>query len=40
MTIGSGLVIEEFLAGEEVSFIVLSDGVNVLALDRRRITRP
>jgi phosphoribosylamine--glycine ligase len=32
-TIGSGLVIEEFLAGEEVSFIVLSDGVNVLALE-------
>jgi len=30
---GSGLVIEEFLAGEEVSFIVLSDGVNVLALE-------
>jgi phosphoribosylamine---glycine ligase len=27
------LVIEEFLAGEEVSFIVLSDGVNVLALE-------
>ncbi len=33
MTIGSGLVIEEFLVGEEVSFIVLSDGVNVLALE-------
>ncbi len=33
MTIGSRLVIEEFLAGEEVSFIVLSDGVNVLALE-------
>ncbi len=33
MTLGSSLVIEEFLAGEEVSFIVLSDGVNVLALD-------
>jgi phosphoribosylamine--glycine ligase len=33
MTIGSTLVIEEFLAGEEVSFIVLSDGVNVLALE-------
>jgi phosphoribosylamine--glycine ligase len=29
----AGLVIEEFLVGEEVSFIVLSDGVNVLALD-------
>src|SRR5579864_9527747 len=28
---GSTLVIEEFLTGEEVSFIVLSDGVNVLA---------
>jgi phosphoribosylamine--glycine ligase len=27
------LVIEEFLLGEEVSFIVLSDGVNVLALE-------
>jgi len=33
MTIGSTLVIEEFLAGEEVSFIVLSDGVNVLPLE-------
>ncbi len=33
MTIGSKLVIEEFLVGEEVSFIVLSDGVNVVALD-------
>src|SRR6202451_4207796 len=33
MTLGSSLVIEEFLAGEEVSFIVLSDGVNVLALE-------
>jgi phosphoribosylamine--glycine ligase len=33
MTIGGSLVIEEFLAGEEVSFIVLSDGVNVLALE-------
>jgi len=31
--LGSPLVIEEFLAGEEVSFIVLSDGVNVLALE-------
>jgi phosphoribosylamine--glycine ligase len=30
---GSQLVIEEFLSGEEVSFIVLSDGVNVLALE-------
>ena len=30
---GSGLVIEEFLVGEEVSFIVLTDGVNVLALE-------
>ncbi len=33
MTIGSRLVIEEFLAGEEVSFIVLSDGMNVLPLE-------
>ena len=33
LTIGSTLVIEEFLVGEEVSFIVLSDGVNVLALE-------
>ncbi len=33
MTIGSRVVIEEFLAGEEVSFIVLSDGVNVLPLE-------
>ncbi|HTS46504.1 MAG TPA: phosphoribosylamine--glycine ligase [Bryobacteraceae bacterium] len=33
MTSGSRLVIEEFLTGEEVSFIVLSDGVNVLALE-------
>ena len=32
-TLGSSLVIEEFLVGEEVSFIVLSDGVNVLALE-------
>jgi phosphoribosylamine--glycine ligase len=31
--LGSALVIEEFLVGEEVSFIVLSDGVNVLALE-------
>src|SRR6202050_2849810 len=31
--LGPSLVIEEFLAGEEVSFIVLSDGVNVLALE-------
>jgi phosphoribosylamine--glycine ligase len=30
---GSSLVIEEFLTGEEVSFIVLSDGGNVLALE-------
>jgi phosphoribosylamine--glycine ligase len=29
----SKLVIEEFLAGEEVSFIVLSDGVNVVPLE-------
>jgi phosphoribosylamine--glycine ligase len=33
MTIGSTLVIEEFLSGEEVSFIVLSDGTNILPLD-------
>jgi len=33
LTQGSRLVIEEFLSGEEVSFIVLSDGVNVLALE-------
>jgi phosphoribosylamine---glycine ligase len=32
-TLGSSLVIEEFLVGEEVSFIALSDGVNVLALE-------
>jgi phosphoribosylamine--glycine ligase len=31
--LGPSLVIEEFLVGEEVSFIVLSDGVNVLALE-------
>ncbi len=30
---GSRLVIEEFLTGEEVSFIVLSDGKNVLPLE-------
>lgn len=30
---GSRLVIEEFLTGEEVSFIVLSDGRNVMRLD-------
>ncbi|HYP09491.1 MAG TPA: phosphoribosylamine--glycine ligase [Bryobacteraceae bacterium] len=30
--LGSRLVIEEFLEGEEVSFIVLSDGKNVLPL--------
>jgi phosphoribosylamine--glycine ligase len=29
----SRLVIEEFLTGEEVSFIVLSDGVNILPLE-------
>jgi phosphoribosylamine--glycine ligase len=33
MSLGGSLVIEEFLVGEEVSFIVLSDGVNVLALE-------
>ena len=31
--LGANLVIEEFLVGEEVSFIVLSDGVSVLALE-------
>jgi len=30
---GSSLVIEEFLTGEEVSFIVLSDGRNILPLE-------
>lgn len=30
---GSRVVIEEFLAGEEVSFIVLSDGTNILPLE-------
>ncbi len=33
LTPGSSLVIEEFLVGEEVSFIVLSDGRDVLALE-------
>jgi len=33
MSIGSALVIEEFLVGEEVSFIALTDGVNVLPLE-------
>jgi len=33
LTPGAKLVIEEFLTGEEVSFIVLSDGVNILALE-------
>jgi phosphoribosylamine---glycine ligase len=33
MTLGSRLVIEEFLTGEEVSFIVLSDGVNIVPLE-------
>jgi phosphoribosylamine---glycine ligase len=33
MPSASRLVIEEFLTGEEVSFIVLSDGENVLALE-------
>ncbi|MEO8096063.1 MAG: phosphoribosylamine--glycine ligase [Acidobacteriota bacterium] len=32
-SLGPRLVIEEFLEGEEVSFIVLSDGKNVLALE-------
>ena len=30
---GSGLVLEEFLSGEEVSFIVLSDGQSVVPLE-------
>jgi phosphoribosylamine--glycine ligase len=38
---GGRVVIEEFMAGEEASFIVLSDGVNVLPLatsqDHKRI---
>ena len=33
LTASSNLVMEEFLAGEEVSFIVLSDGANVLPLE-------
>lgn len=33
LTPGSNLVIEEFLTGEEVSFIVLSDGTNILPLE-------
>jgi phosphoribosylamine--glycine ligase len=33
MASGSPLVIEEFLEGEEASFIVLSDGENVVAFD-------
>ena len=32
-TLGPRLVIEEFLQGEEVSFIALSDGQNIVALD-------
>jgi phosphoribosylamine--glycine ligase len=40
-TVGSRIVIEEFLAGEEASFIVLCDGKNVTALatsqDHKRI---
>ncbi len=32
-SLGPRLVIEEFLEGEEVSFIVLSDGKNVVALE-------
>lgn len=32
-TLGPRLVIEEFLEGEEVSFIVLSDGRNIIALE-------
>src|SRR5260370_11116545 len=33
LTPGSTLVIEEFLTGEEVSFMALSDGVNILLLE-------
>ncbi len=33
MALGSSLVIEEFLVGEEASFIVLSDGVNMVPLE-------
>ncbi|HEV2199133.1 MAG TPA: phosphoribosylamine--glycine ligase [Bryobacteraceae bacterium] len=32
-TLGPHLVIEEFLQGEEVSFIVISDGRNIVALE-------
>jgi phosphoribosylamine--glycine ligase len=32
-TLGPHLVIEEFLQGEEVSFIVISDGKNVISLE-------
>jgi phosphoribosylamine--glycine ligase len=32
-TLGPRLVIEEFLVGEEVSFIVLSDGKNIVPLE-------
>ncbi|MBL8233041.1 MAG: phosphoribosylamine--glycine ligase [Bryobacterales bacterium] len=32
-TLGTRLVIEEFLEGEEASFIVIADGKNALALD-------
>jgi phosphoribosylamine--glycine ligase len=32
-TLGPRLVIEEFLSGEEVSFIVLSDGKNIVPLE-------
>jgi len=37
---GSRLVIEEFLTGEEVSFIVLSDGRNVLPLEPTQDHKP
>ena len=39
-TLGPPLVIEEFLQGEEVSFIVVSDGRRSCRLMRRRIIRP
>ena len=40
MSHAGGLVIEEFLAGEEVSFIVLSDGERVLPLEPAQDHKP
>ena len=40
MSHAGGLVIEEFLAGEEVSFIVLSDGERVLPLEPTQDHKP